>query len=381
MLVRRRPCKAREEMCKYLNKHHPSHAQESAIVTVTIQGDSYFCCLNSWPVIKAWSSEQSHILCFLYILRIETCSMMWNTGLYSSGNWTCMITAMLLSAVHTNLQSMKSDLIKIVWSKFVLRFKSVNLSLCVYGVWYDACAIDEKYADSEAPSRRCKNRVPWLAGLRFRRSEHVFQCGRDDGWRGVSTVNALKKEIHQEERRDKRNLICARSRTLWKFVRTPVWTTKALLTTKEVWTQFPEQWKDLTRCMWGGDKKPLLLFDRFGGNLNTSLISTTSHQTRRVTSTMWSLGSIYTTKCASVSHIWAVLTSYESLAFIVKLGFVLRCRFNSDFCKFPTYFEEIAPPDVTLSLTPDTIAHSSGALSCFPFLNWECTTSGLFSMK
>lgn len=50
---------------------------------------------------------------------------------------------MLSSAVHTNLPSMKSDLIKIVWIKFVFGFKSLNLSLSVYGVWYDACGVDE----------------------------------------------------------------------------------------------------------------------------------------------------------------------------------------------------------------------------------------------
>lgn len=126
-----------------VNKHHSSQAQQIVIVATIIQGDSYFCCLNSWSVIKAGSLKKSHVLCFLYILRIETCSMMWNTGLYSFGNWTCMITALLLSVVRTNLQSMKSDLIKIVWSKFVLWFNSVNLSRCVCGVWYDACAIDE----------------------------------------------------------------------------------------------------------------------------------------------------------------------------------------------------------------------------------------------
>lgn len=126
-----------------VNKHHSSQAQQIVIVATIIQGDSYFCCLNSWSVIKAGSLKKSHVLCFLYSLRIETCSMMWNTRLYSFGNWTCMITALLLSVVRTNLQSMKSDLIKIVWSKFVLWFNSVNLSLCVCGAWYDACAVDE----------------------------------------------------------------------------------------------------------------------------------------------------------------------------------------------------------------------------------------------
>lgn len=73
----------------------------------------------------------------------------WSLGLYSLGNWTCMITAMLSSVLHTNLPSMKSDLIKIVWIKFVFRFKSLNLTLCVYGVWYDVCMYCRwGYADS-----------------------------------------------------------------------------------------------------------------------------------------------------------------------------------------------------------------------------------------
>lgn len=121
--------------CTVVNKHH--------MLSRALLKTSMMICLNSWPLIKTRSLKQSHILCILYILWIETHDTMWNTGLYSQGNWTCMITAMLSSAVHTNLPSMKSDLIKIVWIKFVFRFESLNLPLCVYWVWYDACAVDE----------------------------------------------------------------------------------------------------------------------------------------------------------------------------------------------------------------------------------------------
>lgn len=132
-------CETEAEIYTIVNKQQCSHAQKSIILT--LQGELH--CLSNWPMIKAWSLQQSYILCFLYILWIEICNTTWNTGFYSGGNWTCMITAMLSSVVHTNLPSMKSDLIKIVWIKFVFRFKSLNLSLCVYGVWYDACTVDE----------------------------------------------------------------------------------------------------------------------------------------------------------------------------------------------------------------------------------------------
>lgn len=159
-----------------VNKHHSSQAQQIVIVATIIQGDSYFCCLNSWSVIKAGSLKKSHVLCFLYILRIETCSMMWNTGLYSFGNWTCMITALLLSVARTNLQSMKSDLIKIVWSK--------SFSLRLWGVIWCMC-YRWKYADSESPLQRCKTTASWLPGLQFRSFQYVFQCGQNNNWKAM----------------------------------------------------------------------------------------------------------------------------------------------------------------------------------------------------
>lgn len=50
------------------------------------------------------------------------------------------------------------------------------------------------------------------------------------------------------------------------------------------------------------NKKPLLLFETFRGNLNKPLISNASHQTSQVTISLWSLVSILRTKCTSVSH-------------------------------------------------------------------------------
>lgn len=121
-------------------------------------------------------------------------------GLYSRGNWTCMITAVLSSVVHTNLPGMKSDLIKIVWIKFVFRFKSANLFLCLWCViWCMYCTIDGNMLILTLPLQHHKTRLP---GLRFRGVKHVFQCGGDnDCRRHMQTMKVVKNEIEvgQEE--------------------------------------------------------------------------------------------------------------------------------------------------------------------------------------
>lgn len=106
--------------CTVLEKHH--------LPTGVLLGLSMITC---WPLIKAWNT---------FNVPFKSNGLKHTVQRKIQG---CILRETLSSALHTNLPSMKSDLIKIVWIKFVFKFKSLNLSLSVYGVWCEACRVDE----------------------------------------------------------------------------------------------------------------------------------------------------------------------------------------------------------------------------------------------
>lgn len=242
------------------------------------------------------SKAITHFMLVCYLMDLEH---VYHPRLYSLENWTCMSTALLSSMVHTNLQSVKSDLIKIVWIKFDLRFESPDLLVCVYELWYNIyTALSWEYAQSVLAVQGTKTKFgswpPIQTAWRF-----FFIWPRQGLWKGYDE-SSKESEVGKRRKERYTKRIHLKFSLCWLLNTASSWESSSELGCQSATSQYEQQKmsrhrKPFETCFYRNEKiwhthtyeddnkKPLWLFETFKENPNKSLISNIARQTSQVT--------------------------------------------------------------------------------------------------